>query len=40
MKCLGSFLILMLAVLVVSGYGEIYKWVDGKGTVHFTDDPA
>jgi len=19
---------------------EIYKWVDGKGTIHFTDDPA
>ena len=21
-------------------YGEMYKWVDGKGTVHFTDDPS
>ena len=24
--------------LVPSGYGEMYKWVDEKGTVHFTDD--
>jgi len=21
-------------------YGEMYKWVDGNGTVHFTDDPS
>ena len=31
-------LIIILAVLVASSYGEMYKWVDGKGTVHFTDD--
>jgi aspartyl protease family protein len=24
--------------MVPSGYGEMYKWVDEKGTVHFTDD--
>jgi clan AA aspartic protease (TIGR02281 family) len=31
-------LIIILAVLVASSYGEMYKWVDEKGTVHFTDD--
>jgi len=31
-------LIIILAVLVSSSYGEMYKWVDEKGTVHFTDD--
>ena len=31
-------LIVMLAVLVPCSYGEMYKWVDEKGTVHFTDD--
>ena len=31
-------LIMMLAVFVPSSYGEMYKWVDEKGTVHFTDD--
>lgn len=31
-------LIVMLAVLVPYGYGEMYRWVDEKGTVHFTDD--
>ena len=30
--------IIMLAVLVPSSYGDMYKWVDEKGTVHFTDD--
>jgi clan AA aspartic protease (TIGR02281 family) len=30
--------IMMLAVLVPSSYGDMYKWVDEKGTVHFTDD--
>ena len=29
---------MMLAVLAPSSYGEMYKWVDEKGTVHFTDD--
>jgi clan AA aspartic protease (TIGR02281 family) len=28
----------ILAVLVPSSYGETYRWVDEKGTVHFTDD--
>ena len=30
--------IITLAVLVPSSYGDMYKWVDDKGTVHFTDD--
>jgi clan AA aspartic protease (TIGR02281 family) len=33
-------LIMMLAVFVPSSYGEMYKWVDEKGTVHFSDDPS
>jgi len=33
-------LIIMLAMFVPSSYGEMYKWVDEKGTVHFTDDPS
>jgi clan AA aspartic protease (TIGR02281 family) len=28
----------ILIVSVSSGYGEMYRWVDEKGTVHFTDD--
>src|SRR3989304_1849187 len=27
-----------LALWVASGYGEMYRWVDEKGTVHFVDD--
>jgi len=30
--------VLVLAVFAPSSYGEMYKWVDEKGTVHFTDD--
>ena len=33
-------LIITLAMFVPSSYGEMYKWVDEKGTVHFTDDPS
>ncbi len=33
-----TLLIILLVVLVSPGYGEMYKWVDEKGTVHFTDD--
>jgi clan AA aspartic protease (TIGR02281 family) len=35
------FLILFIVALVIfapSSYGEMYKWADEKGTVHFTDD--
>jgi clan AA aspartic protease (TIGR02281 family) len=31
-------LVILLAVLAPASYGEMYKWVDEKGTVHFTDD--
>jgi clan AA aspartic protease (TIGR02281 family) len=37
---LAILLMMMLGVLVPSSYGEMYKWVDEKGTVHFTDDPS
>lgn len=30
--------VILLAVFVPCSYGEVYKWVDEKGTVHFTDD--
>jgi len=29
---------ILLVGMVPSSYGEMYKWVDEKGTVHFTDD--
>ncbi len=34
------FLLVILLVMVVSpaAYADMYKWVDEKGTVHFTDD--
>jgi clan AA aspartic protease (TIGR02281 family) len=31
-------LMIILAVLAPSSYGDMYKWVDERGTVHFTDD--
>jgi aspartyl protease family protein len=37
MKSLISFVI-VLALFVPSSRAEMYKWVDEKGTVHFTDD--
>ena len=37
MRFLVPFIIL-LAVLAPSSYGQMYKWVDDKGVVHFTDD--
>ncbi len=30
--------IALLAVLILPSHAEMYKWVDEKGTVHFTDD--
>jgi len=30
--------VVILFVFVSPGYGEMYKWVDEKGTIHFTDD--
>jgi predicted aspartyl protease len=38
MRFIVPLIIMMLAVLVPSSYGEMYKWVDEKGVVHFTDD--
>jgi isoleucyl-tRNA synthetase len=29
-----------LSFISQPSYAEIYKWVDDKGTVHFTEDPA
>ncbi len=37
MRFLISFII-ALAVFVPPSYGEMYKWTDEKGAVHFTDD--
>jgi clan AA aspartic protease (TIGR02281 family) len=31
-------LIILLTAFVSTSYGEMYKWVDEKGTIHFTDD--
>ena len=31
-------LVIIMGVLAAPCYGEMYKWVDEKGTVHFTDD--
>ena len=36
-----KYLILVFSVffiIVLPGYGEMYKWVDEKGTIHFADD--
>ena len=34
--------ILVILIIFASSvcFGEIYKWVDEKGTIHFTEDPA
>jgi clan AA aspartic protease (TIGR02281 family) len=35
----GVILVTMILIVFVSpGYGEMYKWVDEKGTLHFADD--
>ena len=41
MRYLRFFLIILSVVVQVSGvaYGEIYKWVDNNGVVHFGDVP-
>ena len=31
---------ILFVLLACPAYGEMYKWVDEKGTVHFTDDPS
>ena len=34
------FAILFILLLEIPCFGEMYKWVDEKGTIHFTDDPS
>lgn len=35
------FLIVVALIFILSpAYAEIYKWIDDKGTTHFTEDPA
>ena len=31
---------ILLVLFAIPSYGEMYKWADEKGTVHFTDDPS
>ncbi len=31
---------ILLLISIPSSYAEMYKWVDDKGTAHFTDDPS
>ncbi len=38
MRFLTLFTVVVLTLSVPSSYGQTYKWVDDKGTVHFTDD--
>jgi hypothetical protein len=39
MKIIFSFISIALLILSFSAFGqEIYRWVDEKGTIHFTDD--
>jgi hypothetical protein len=46
MKAIESIFLTLLAIMVGGlmmfqpSHAEIYKWVDDKGTVHFTEDPA
>lgn len=40
MRFFKIFLGLWCLLAVSPSYGQIYKWVDDSGTVHFTDDPA
>ena len=35
-----SALLLMLVLSASYGHAQMYRWVDEKGTVHFTDDPS
>ncbi len=33
-------IILLLIFLALPAKGEVFKWTDSRGTVHFTDDPS
>lgn len=35
-----AWLVLFLMCLTFSAYAEIYRWVDDKGRVHFSDEPS
>jgi len=35
-----SIVIFSLSLIFQTAHAEIFKWVDEKGTVHFTEDPA
>ena len=38
MKVIALFIFILLVVFTSPGDGEVYKWVDEKGTIHFSDD--
>ncbi|NWG02108.1 MAG: retroviral-like aspartic protease family protein [Syntrophaceae bacterium] len=38
MKVILLLFLILLGIAISPSYGEMYKWVDEKGTVHFTDD--
>jgi clan AA aspartic protease (TIGR02281 family) len=38
MKVIFLSLFILLVVFTSAGDGEVYKWVDEKGTIHFADD--
>jgi len=38
MKVIPLFVFILLVVFTSAGDGEMYKWVDEKGTIHFADD--
>ena len=38
MRFVVPIIIIVFFILVPVSYGEMYKWVDDKGAVHFTDD--
>jgi hypothetical protein len=46
MKAIESIFLSLLAITVGGlmmfqpSQAEIYKWIDDKGTVHFTEDPS
>jgi hypothetical protein len=34
---LMKYLMIMLVLIASSAYGEIYRWTDSRGTIHFTN---
>ena len=39
MRAIGSLLLLWLLLASTAPAGQVYRWVDDDGTVHFSDDP-